>query len=186
MGVDELTEGAGVHHTVVRQHLAKLEQAGLVERSPLAPSGRGRPKSVYRLTAEARRHVVGQDRYRRLAALLARAVRRGVEAREVGRLEGVEVAAASDDTDAVELLLAESERMGFEPSLQDVEGGCDVVLGHCPFQDVAAEDPETICGLHLGIAEGIAARKGDFEVEGMTVRDPVRAGCRIHVRPRGD
>ena len=54
-----------------------------------------------------------------------------------------------------------------------------MVLRHCPFQDVAAEDPATICQLHLGLAEGIATALGGVTVAGMEIRDPFRAGCRM-------
>lgn len=56
------------------------------------------------------------------------------------------------------------------------------MLRHCPFADVAADDPDSICSLHLGVAEGIAGLHGDVEVLGMVVRDPHRAGCRLQMR----
>jgi len=31
----------------------------------------------------------------------------------------------------------------------------EFTLGRCPFAEVAAADPDTICRLHLGLAEGL-------------------------------
>jgi predicted ArsR family transcriptional regulator len=189
VGVDELTGTAGVHHTVVRQHLAKLRDAGLIVESTAVPQGRGRPRLLYSLNPEVARRWQEADHYQRLAGLLADALRRGVDAREMGRLAGADAArtwAASHegvDIEVPDIVVAESARMGFEPSLEVVaEGRSDVVLHHCPFRDVAADDPETVCSLHLGIAEGVASEVGGARVDGITVHDPFRAGCRLHLR----
>jgi predicted ArsR family transcriptional regulator len=189
LDVAALTRAAGVHHTVVRQHLARLRDAGLVVESTAPPLGRGRPRLLYAVHPEVARRGREPEQYRRLAGLLAEALRRGVAAREMGRLAGVEQARAvaeaheGGQVDPLEVITEESAAMGFEPEVVDSgEGRHDVVLHHCPFRDVAAEDPETICSLHLGIADGIAAEVGGVTVEGITIRDPYRAGCRLHLR----
>ena len=55
------------------------------------------------------------------------------------------------------------------------------MLHHCPFQEVAAQDPQTVCQLHLGLAEGIAAALGSVTVVGMEIHDPYRAGYRLEL-----
>lgn len=186
LGVAELTDIAGVHHTAVRQHLTKLRDAGLVDEATDTPRGRGRPRLLYSV-ARARRRRSEAEHFRRLASLLAEAVRLTQPPREVGRRAGVAaaldaVAGSDPPPDAVTLLVEESARMGFEPRLEPLEAGrSDVVLQHCPFADVAAEDPETVCALHLGMAEGVAETTGEVEVRGMTVVDPLSAGCRLHL-----
>ncbi len=187
LGVAELTDVAGVHHTVVREHLAKLRDAGLIEEATAQPSGRGRPRLLYRVSPEVRRRRAEADRYRQLSSLLAEALRLGVSAREIGRRAGSRAASqrrqeSSGDQGSLELLVAESAEMGFEPALDVLDDShADVVLNHCPFGDVAADDPETICALHRGIAEGVAEVTGDIELHSVTVVDPVRAGCRLHL-----
>lgn len=188
LGIVELTDAAGVHHTVVRQHIAKLRDAGLVVETTATPRGRGRPRLLYAVDPAVARRGQEADHYQRLAGLLAEAVRRGEGARDTGRRTGAAAARqwagarVGNIPVASEIVVAESERMGFEPTLEVMDATLtDVVLHHCPFRDVAADDPETVCSLHLGIAEGVVDEVGGAEVEGMTVRDPYRAGCRLHL-----
>jgi predicted ArsR family transcriptional regulator len=56
------------------------------------------------------------------------------------------------------------------------------VLTHCPFAEVAADDPGTVCQLHLGLAEGLAEGLGGLAVEGLTVKNARQAGCRLTIR----
>ena len=56
------------------------------------------------------------------------------------------------------------------------------MLGRCPFADVAATEPDTVCQLHLGLAEGLAEGLGGLEVERLMVKDAHRAGCRLIMR----
>jgi hypothetical protein len=69
--------------------------------------------------------------------------------------------------------------------LADPEGNRPVIeftLGRCPFAEVAAADPDTICRLHLGLAEGLTEGLGGLITERLTVRPARRAGCRLTVR----
>lgn len=192
MGVAQLTEVAGVHHTVVRDHLTRLVDAGLITFDKATSDGRGRPRLLYSTAPGPRRRDSQVEHYRRLALLLAEALRNDIAPREAGRRAGVEAAldaahrgdAAS--VDALTVLIGESDRMGFEPSLDTVDDShVDIVLSHCPFGDVAAEDPETICSLHAGIAGGIAEATEELSLVGMTVVDPLSAGCKLHLELPG-
>ena len=169
----EMAARLGVHHTAVRQHAQVLIEAGMVMAGSLPPSGRGRPRTGYRLVDEP-------DPYRRLSLMLASAVRDGCTAREAGRKHGAMVVPTGD---AVETLRAEAERLGFKPSLEDADGDRTVlVLGGCPFADIAASDPATICALHRGLAEGVAGVVGGVDVERLEVADPHQGGCRVVLR----
>jgi len=55
------------------------------------------------------------------------------------------------------------------------------VLGRCPFADVAATEPDTVCQLHLGLAR-TGRRLGGLEVERLMVKDAHRAGCQLIMR----
>lgn len=187
--VAELTEAVGVHHTAVRAHLAKLRDAGLITESHAEPTGPGRPKLIYNATAHPQSpdEVLepGREPYRELSALLAEVVRERRTPREVGAAAGRRSARHRDptgETDTVELIESEARDLGFDPRRRSSASRPELVLRHCPFAEVAAEDPETICSLHLGIAEGIAESRGDVEVVDMVVRDPNRAGCRLRLR----
>lgn len=170
-----LAEQLGIHHTAVRQHLERLSAAGLVVAVPLPIIGRGRPRTGY--------SAINNDEgapYRELAGMLAEAVRTGDGAREAGRAFGRRVAESPEGP--LETLRAETERMGFLPTLQRRGRRFQLTLTECPFADLAVVDPATICSLHLGLAEGIAERDGTLEVEGIRLADPRNGGCRIAVR----
>jgi predicted ArsR family transcriptional regulator len=182
VSVAELTDAVGVHHTAVRAHLAKLRDAGLVIESHAEPAGRGRPKLLYTVS-----DAISEDRhpYQELSAMLARVVRERSTPRLVGAAAGRDAAATRDPSatdDTVDVIEGEARDLGFDPVRRGSAGHPELVLRHCPFAEVAADDPDSICSLHLGVAEGIAGARGDVEVLGMVVRDPHRAGCRLQLR----
>lgn len=173
----QLGAALGVHHTAVRQHAAVLAEAGLLRATVLPPEGRGRPRLGY--TA-----VDDPDPYRQLAGMLAEAVRERRTPREVGQRHGAEVTPSPEGPLAT--LKAEADRLGFQPVVRARgKGRHDVVLQACPFAEVAADDPATVCALHQGLAEGIAERAGGLEVEALHVADPRHGGCRLTVRETG-
>jgi predicted ArsR family transcriptional regulator len=65
--VQSLCDLLGVTRTAIRQRIARLEACGLVL-SDLQGQSRGRPRNVYRVTAEGL-HALGQN-YRQLAVVL--------------------------------------------------------------------------------------------------------------------
>src|SRR5690606_16015067 len=101
---------------------------------------------------------------------------------EVGRRagRGLRVPPTADPVaDLTEAL----DRQGFAPTVVPRRQGADVVLGVCPFASAALEHRDTVCALHLGIAEGLTDGS-DLCVADLVVRDPRRAGCTIRLRPR--
>lgn len=58
VSVAEITAHVELHHNGVRQHLAKLCDAGLLVEEFSAPSGRGRPALQYRLDPSAARFCI--------------------------------------------------------------------------------------------------------------------------------
>ncbi len=182
--VAELTALVGLHHTAVRQHLARLREAGLVEETRPATGRPGRPRLVYRASA-VEPALVATDAYRRLSMLLADALRAGGApgdaVRAAGRAAGRR-AGGGGDADGVTAFEEEARRRGFAPRRVTRGRAVELVLQRCPFADVAAADPALVCGLHLGLAEGLAEAVGGVEVVGLTVRDPHTAGCRLRLR----
>ena len=180
--IAELAGVSGLHHTAVRQHLTKLEGAGLVVREVLPPHGRGRPRLAYRGIEHP-----SEGPYELLAGMLADAVRTGRTAREVGRDAGARTAATGQDP--LEAVVAEAHRLGFDPVVVrgDERGGgpgdvTEIELRACPYTALALVDPTTVCSLHLGLAEGVAATVGGLVVEGLTVAPGDDGGCRFRVR----
>ena len=182
--IAELTDHLGLNHNAIRQHLAKLVNAGLVTEDHATGGGRGRPKLLYRLdpAAESRWGVVGP--YERLSVLLAEILRTGDSAFDVGKrsVSGLRQSPEGGG-DPLSLVVDVMERQGFEPEVRNARGRrVDVVLGNCPFASAVVADPDTICDLHLGIAEGVAELSGDrLVVDELVAHDPRRANCRLRM-----
>lgn len=180
VGVAELTEHLGLHHNAIRQHLSKLVDADLVSEGTAPSVGRGRPRLVYTVdpSAESRWGVTGP--YERLSLLLSEIIRTGDSPVEVGRRAGRHVGAGPGDAgDPVAGLVDAMERHGFEPTAKRRGSRVDIVLRVCPFATTALADPETVCGLHLGLALGAADSLDGLAVDELVARDPRRGACRL-------
>src|SRR5688572_4985889 len=154
--VSELTDHFRLNHNAIRQHLAKLVDAQLIVESKAPSTGRGRPRLRYTLdpTAESRWGATGP--YERLSLLLSEIIRTGDTPIEVGRRAGQLLAEPAGAADPVAELVDQMARQGFEPTVKKRGAGVEVILTSCPFATTARVDPETVCGLHLGLAQGIA------------------------------
>jgi predicted ArsR family transcriptional regulator len=183
--VADLTDHVGLHHTAVRQHLAKLLAAGLVVEEAEHRTTRGRPRLRYTVAPAAAGRWDVSGPYERVAVLLAEALRTGDAPADVGR-RAVQRRRLVKAGDPVSTMIAEMARQGFEPSLRTRQGETELVLGCCPYQAAARANPEAVCALHLGMAEGVAEQVGGIEVTGLVPRDPRRAGCRLLLRPLPD
>jgi len=182
VSVAELTAYVGLNHNAVRQHLTVLRDAGLILEEVESRDRPGRPRLLYRLHPEAAGKWGTPGAYAWLAGLLAEALQHDWSAREVGRQEGIrrsQVYVDSDPSDAMEQELA---GRGFRPRRTDRGRQMGFVLERCPFMDVAATHPKTVCQLHLGLAEGLAEGLGALIVDRLTAKDPRRAGCRLVIR----
>lgn len=183
VSVAELTDFVELNHNAVRQHLAVLKDANLVVEEVEDRARPGRPRLLYRLHPEVLDRWGANGAYSWLATLLARAVRRHQEPRQVGRQEGHRLAAElPGHPDRVDLLEEEIVRRGFRPARVDKGRRVEFVLGRCPFAEVAQSDPGTVCQLHLGLAEGLTEGLGGLELERLVVKDARQAGCRLVVR----
>jgi predicted ArsR family transcriptional regulator len=181
--VAELTDHFGLNHNAIRQHLAKLVEAGLVVETVGTSSGRGRPPLMYALapTAASRWDVIGP--YERLALWLAESISSGDTPVEVGRRAGrSQLLLVSQSEDPTAELLEQMARQGFDPVVDPGgDGEATIVLRSCPFQSTALADPQVVCTLHLGFAEGIADQVGGLRIDGLHPRDPRHAHCRLVV-----
>ncbi len=188
--IAELTAHFALNHNAIRQHLAKLVGAELLTEDHAARGGRGRPRLVYLLepAAESRWGVTGP--YERVSVLLAELLRTGDSPVEVGRRSaGRPRRGAPEVDDPVAFVADGMARRGFDPDVRPGRGDrVDIVLRTCPFASAALEDADSVCGLHLGIAEGVAALSGSrLVVDDLVRHDPRRANCRLrmHLEPEG-
>ena len=70
-----------------------------------------------------------------------------------------------DDTDALEALIVEQAKLGFDPAVVEQPDGATMAFAHCPFRALAEEHPELVCGLHCGLVEGFVDALGGAEVQ---------------------
>lgn len=180
VGVAELTDHFGLNHNAIRQHLAKLVEAELVIESTAAPSGRGRPRLEYVVdpASDSRWGVVGP--YERLAVLLTELARSGDQPVEVGRRAGRRLRLAGEgERGPLGAFVEHARRQGFDPELRRRGEHFDLTLRRCPFASAVLADPDTICQLHLGLAEGVATAVGHLVVDELLQQDPRRGNCHL-------
>ena len=181
--VADLTELLGFNHNAIRQHLAVLVDAGLVHEANERRTTRGRPRKEYSSRADALRSFGSvSGSYEQLASLLLEVATSEATAYEVGFDRPVEHALPPGSS--VDDVIAGLERWfageGFEPA---VATNGDVQLGHCPFADVASQDPGIVCEIHRGLIDGYLAAQEPPLVGRLEVRNPHTAGCRVRARP---
>jgi predicted ArsR family transcriptional regulator len=158
----ELVERAGVHRNTVRAHLARLIDAGVVERERVARPGPGRPAERYRLReAIAPSGVEQRLLISALVRLVASAYEAGAEeqAREEGLRIGRQLGAAHPQrtvSAAVQEVTRLLRDLSFAPQLAERARVSDIELRSCPFA-VSPDDPRgtIICAFHLGLIRGV-------------------------------
>lgn len=149
----QIASELGMHVTTVRVHLGLLAEAGILVAEPLPSSGRGRPSIGYRPgaidTATVRAQMIDA-----LAWALAQASSRD-RALEAGRRWADRLPADVDgEQTEMAAMSAAFTRLGFAP----VVDGDSMRLRRCPFEEAARSNPEIVCRVHLGLAQGITAR----------------------------
>ena len=155
----ELAAEFGLTDTAVRQHLDALAEVGLVERSPSAPSGRGRPPAAWRLTGAT--EALFPDRHGDLAVELLGAARD-----RYGRSAVDELLTARSsnqvtlyrhvvgDGDLAERTRRLAEQRSLEgyiaESRLEADGSISLVEHHCPIAD-AARSCDDLCRHELNV-----------------------------------
>ena len=149
-----------------------------------APStGRGRPRLNYRVSpaADSRWGVTGP--YERLSLLLTEMLKTGDAAVDVGR-RSVRPERGAEPPTTIRSAWS-WRRWTAEASIRSSAhgaGAVEVVLRTCPFATAALVDPDSVCSLHLGIAQGVAdLTDGRVVIDELVPHDPRRANCRLLV-----
>lgn len=176
--VGEIAPLVGSHENTVRSHLAELVERRLVTTSAAPVIGRGRPALRY---AAGARPGTRTDEYRALtgafAADLVRLDDGGTRrrARRIGRVWGerLHLPRAKGEPARLDAALAD---LGFGPERE----GEMVRLTTCPLLELAEENPDVICQVHLGLVEGLLGRgKPDEDVELAPFAEP--GACLLRV-----
>lgn len=156
-----------LHPNTIREHLDAVVGLGLVERSTARALGRGRPATLYRVSA-ADPTVAVRD-YAGLATALAGHLARTSahperDARAAGIDWGRELIDESSQSggDPRQSVLDALARLGFAPDVDahgpNARGG--IALRRCPLLDAARRYPIVVCQVHLGIVVGMLERLG--------------------------
>ena len=180
-----VAEEFGVHPNVARHHLDKLAAGGYlevaVERTEGA--GAGRPSKRYRVPADAKADLVSDLPVRaddlvlsllgRALALLPRAKAEAM-AEEVGQEYGAAMAQGLTGADlqagqrslrsAMQAVADALSAHGFAAHADQRNNQLRIINNHCPFGDVAIENP-VICAVDRGMVKGmLGALYGDADV----------------------
>lgn len=186
---DQAADGVEVPRHTAKFHLDRLVDEGLLVAEFRRLTGRsgpgaGRPAKLYRRSAREVVVSVPHRRYDLAAQVLADAVERslgGVPMPDAllaaaGDAAAVAVDAVGSDDGVPELeRIADAlEPFGYEPSIED-----DLVLGNCPFDRLAADHRELVCGLNFSFVGAVTDRLG---CTGARPRlDPDESRCCVRV-----
>jgi predicted ArsR family transcriptional regulator len=179
----EIADTLGLHANTVRPHLERMRDVGLLAVSSDARGGVGRPQHRYALAADAPSLGLEPPTFPLLARMLLRAAAgaglTGDDAAEAGRDQGrADGGGFPPATPCVEALLAELDRLGFDPEVAfdpDDTTAATVAFAHCPFRELAEAHPDLVCGLHRGLVEGFVDAVGGgtvLEFRNLVHRDP--------------
>ncbi|MCA1841724.1 MAG: transcriptional regulator [Actinobacteria bacterium] len=171
---EQAAVGVGVAHHVAKFHLDRLVAGGLLDVEYGRPPGRGgpgagRPTKFYRRSARAVEVSVPERRYDLAGRLLAEAVTQAERSgrpvaetlseaartagfdlgREARRRVGARAGRAAVVTAGRQAL----EEQGFEPR-PDPAG---LTLRNCPFNALATDYTELVCGMNLDFMRGLVA-----------------------------
>ena len=184
VGVAELTEHVRLNHNAVRQHLAVLVAARLVDEELESRDRPGRPRLLYRLAPEAAGRWGTTGPFELLASALAEALASGASPYEVGarlgRRRARQLKARDGGGEPAEIVLTEMLERGFRPTLKQNGGRLEYSLHRCPFSSVAEQNPQVVCELHRGLMDGIAdGLDHRVHVVEFTPRRTRRQVCRV-------
>ena len=159
----------GLHANTVRFHLDTLEESGLVTRRPEERTGPGRPRLLYSATVAG--SAADGRSYRFLAEVLTSFFADQVAAPS----DAAERAGAAwgrfltepappfqkmAEGSALETLVDNLDRVGFESRPVDDDEGLRLEVSHCPFLEVAERHTEVVCSVHLGLMKGMLDQMG--------------------------
>ena len=183
MRVGEGAAGGGSPEHTLPRHRGHLRDRSLVTVTTAPAEGRGRPAVLYEAGP---RPGARTDEYRALAGAFASdlvASGRGpvvrARARRIGRAWGERLRTPMTRETGRPLLDATLTDLGFGPE----RDGDTVRLTTCPLLDLAVENPDVICQVHLGLVEGTLDRDArDEEAELTPFAEP--GACLLRVPER--
>ena len=170
----DIAESLGLHPNTVRPHLERMREIGLIGVEVDGRGDVGRPQHRYSISPDAPSLGLEPPTMpvlaRMVLAMATRLQASADDAEAVGSREGASRAGPFEDAPStLEALVADLDRLGFDPLVADGMGRADVAtaviaFANCPFVELAEQYPELVCGLHRGLIAGFVAEMGDAEV----------------------
>lgn len=206
VGREEAAAAVGVPVHTAKFHLDRLVADGLLETEFRRLSGRtgpgaGRPSKLYRRSSQELSISLPERRYDLAGEILATAIERSMResvpvadavraaAAERGRRIAAEPAPADgDDVEApagLEGVARVLARHGYEPRLS---GDGQIRLANCPFDRLAGEHRDLVCGMNLALVEAVVAGLGaaGLDTAGLdTELAPEPGFCCVRIRSGG-
>lgn len=162
--VAEIAEALSLHPNTIRFHLEALSELGYVAEEQEKPQGQGRPRRLYRVTADA--PEVDTSHLRDLTQVLLRHIvgeaahpKQTVE--EIGHSWGQEVASAGEQdlkhlkdvstSDALDEIINHTQSMGFEATRTSDQ---TIAFTSCPYRSINQPMLSNICAIHFGLLRG--------------------------------
>lgn len=191
VGREEAAAAVGLPAHKANFHLDKLVDEGLLEAEFRRLSGRtgpgaGRPAKLYRRSEREWSVSLPPRRYDIVGHILAAGVERSRRDQvplddalaDVAAAEGASVGSEAQTFSGRASLGDVLANQGYEPRTED-----DVlVLANCPFDSLAQEHTELICGLNRSFVQGVADGLGCDNVRACL--EPEQGQCCVKVRPR--
>lgn len=209
VGREEAATAVGVPLHSAKFHLDRLVDEGLLEVEFRRLSGRtgpgaGRPSKLYRRSPRQLSVSLPERRYDLVGGVLASAIDRSISegvpvaetVREAAMTEGRSMAraslaegqahdgpstseaAAGRGDSALERTADVLARHGYEPRTSERE----ICLANCPFDRLATEHTELVCGLNLALIDGVIDGLGVSAVSAVLAPQPgfccVKVSCR--------
>lgn len=199
VGREQAAEQLDIPAHTAKFHLDRLVEDGLLDVEFRRLTGRsgpgaGRPAKLYRRSGHDVSLSLPPRNYDLLSGILAGAMEAAVlegapvgdagdvatrVARDEGRAVGQAVPTTGHDHDCLERLTSALEPQGYEPRIEDGR----MVLENCPFDRVARDHTELVCGLNLDFVDGVVSGLGCSDVRASLEPSPGR--CCVSARVQG-
>jgi predicted ArsR family transcriptional regulator len=195
VGREAVAQAVGVPVHTAKFHLDRMVDDGLLDVEFRRLSGRtgpgaGRPAKLYRRSDREFAVTLPERHYDLLSRILAESAAASVDRRvpvdevvsEVARRHGEEFGATRAEAAGgppLERLADALGDGGYEPRLDEDR----MVLENCPFDSVAQDHTELVCGMNLEFVRGVADGLGCRGVRASLEPSPGR--CCVSARPDG-
>lgn len=198
LSVKELVSQLGMHHSAIRIHLNKLQDAGLIyAKKRHMPGVVGRPQLAFLPSAQALSITLPPRNYELLARLAMDLASAHEDAespedfgvqwgrgymRESGRFADGPVPL----DDAVHALMVELRQLGASGNVSRVAEGYQILETNCVFAELAADHAPLVCSLHQGVMRGMLTEMSADQFDWHQTSAICNGGdsCVTHVTPR--